>query len=164
LARLCLKNSNSLFIYYKIKSKSFSLGKLWKFTGPGLLISVAYLDPGNLDVDLQSGGIAGYKLLWVLLYSTFAGYLIQLLAARLGSVTGPSRQFTRTTQTEPDCQGFNLSFFFFKGYHLAEICYREYGVLTRLFLWIMIEISIIASDIQQVIGSALALNILSNGK
>ena len=71
------------------------------------------------------------------MYSTLAGYLIQLLSARLGSVTG---------------------------FHLAEICHREYGVLTRYFLWIMIEISIIASDIQQVIGSALALNILSNGQ
>lgn len=50
------------------------------------------------------------------------------------------------------------------GFHLAEVCQREYGKVTRYFLWIMIEISIIASDIQQVIGSALALNILSNGQ
>ncbi|RNA04993.1 natural resistance-associated macrophage 2-like [Brachionus plicatilis] len=111
--------------------------KLWKYTGPGLLISVAFLDPGNLDTDLQSGAIAGYKLLWVLMYSTLAGYLLQLLSVRLGTVTE---------------------------LHLAEICAREYGILTRYFLWIMIEISIIASDIQQVIGSALALNILSNQK
>lgn len=121
---------------YIDESTCFTFSKLWKYTGPGLLISVAFLDPGNLDTDLQSGAIAGYKLLWVLIYSTLAGYLIQLLSARLGSVTG---------------------------FHLAEICQREYGVLTRYFLWIMIEISIIASDIQQVLGSALALNILSDG-
>lgn len=71
------------------------------------------------------------------MYSTLASYLLQLLSVRLGTVTE---------------------------LHLAEICAREYGILTRYFLWIMIEISIIASDIQQVIGSALALNILSNQK
>ena len=47
--------------------------------------------------------------------------------------------------------------------HLAEICHREYSVVTRYILWIMIEIAIIASDIQQVIGSAVAINILSRG-
>ena len=70
------------------------------------------------------------------MYSTLAGFLIQLLAARLGSVTG---------------------------LHLAEVCYKEYGKFTRVFLWAMIEISIIASDIQQVIGTAIAINILSRG-
>ena len=114
----------------------FSLKKLFKFTGPGLLISVAYLDPGNLDIDLQSGAIAGYKLLWVLFYSILAGLLIQYLSVKLGSVTG---------------------------FHLAEICHREYGKFTRILLWIMLEISIIASDIQQVIGSALAFTILTHG-
>ena len=76
------------------------------------------------------------KLLWVLLYSTIAGFFIQLLSVRLGSATG---------------------------LQLAEICYREYNKFTRLFLWIMIEVAIIASDIQQVIGSAVALSLLSNG-
>ena len=50
-----------------------------------------------------------------------------------------------------------------KGFHLAEVCYKEYGRVTRIFLWSMIELSIIASDIQQVIGTALAINILSQG-
>lgn len=114
----------------------FSLYKLWKFTGPGLLISVAYLDPGNLESDLQAGANSGYKLLWVLMYSTLAGFLLQMLSVRLGSTTG---------------------------LHLAEICQREYGKLTRYLLWIMIEVAIIASDIQQVIGSALAINMLTHG-
>ena len=70
------------------------------------------------------------------MYSTLGGFLIQILAARLGSVTG---------------------------LNLAEVCYKEYGRFTRLFLWTMIELSIIASDIQQVIGSAIAINILSQG-
>jgi natural resistance-associated macrophage protein 2 len=70
------------------------------------------------------------------MYSALAGYLLQLLAVRLGSATG---------------------------LHLAEICHKEYGKVTRYFLWLMIEAAIIASDIQQVIGSALALSILTNG-
>lgn len=118
------------------QSKWMCLYKLFKYAGPGMLISVSYLDPGNLESDLQVGAIANYKLLWVLMYSAIAGFFIQLLAVRLGSATG---------------------------FHLAEICYREYGTFMRYFLWIMIEIAIIFSDIQQVIGSAVALNLLTNG-
>ncbi|XP_063953169.1 natural resistance-associated macrophage protein 1-like [Lytechinus pictus] len=67
---------------------SFSLRKLWVFTGPGFLMSIAYLDPGNIESDLQSGAVAEYKLLWVLMWCTVMGLVLQLLAARLGSVTG----------------------------------------------------------------------------
>jgi NRAMP (natural resistance-associated macrophage protein)-like metal ion transporter len=100
-------------------------------------MSVAYLDPGNLESDLQTGAIVGYKLLWVLLLSTIIGFLLQSLAVRLGATTG---------------------------FNLAEICRKEYNPMARYFLWIMIEIAIISSDIQQVIGSALAINILSQGQ
>lgn len=62
----------------------FSFKKLWAFTGPGFLMSIAYLDPGNIESDLQSGTIAQYKLLWVLLSATILGLLMQRLAARLG--------------------------------------------------------------------------------
>lgn len=123
-------------------------------------MSVAYLDPGNLESDLQTGAIVGYKvsqrneddmnldlifsylnfflfkLLWVLLLSTIIGFLLQSLSVRLGATTG---------------------------FHLAEICRKEYHPIARYFLWIMIEIAIISSDIQQVIGSAVAINLLSNG-
>lgn len=51
-------------------------------------MSIAYLDPGNLEGDLQAGAITGYSLIWVLFWATCAGYLIQLLAVRLGVVTG----------------------------------------------------------------------------
>lgn len=64
------------------------LYKLFKYAGPGMLISVSYLDPGNLESDLQVGALANYKLLWVLMYSAIAGFFIQLLAVRLGSATG----------------------------------------------------------------------------
>ncbi|XP_057768893.1 metal transporter Nramp3-like [Salvia miltiorrhiza] len=114
----------------------FSWRKLWLFTGPGFLMSIAFLDPGNLEGDLQSGAIAGYSLLWLLLWATAMGLLVQLLAARLGVVTGR---------------------------HLAELCREEYPNWARLLLWIMAELALIGADIQEVIGSAIAIKILSQG-
>uniref|UniRef100_A0A0P6HKC5 Natural resistance-associated macrophage protein n=1 Tax=Daphnia magna TaxID=35525 RepID=A0A0P6HKC5_9CRUS len=115
--------------------KSFSFRTLWAFTGPGFLMSIAYLDPGNIESDLQSGVVAGYKLLWVLMTATIMGLLVQRLAIRLGMVTG---------------------------LHLAEMCYKQYPKVPRLILWIMAEIAIIGSDIQEVIGTSLAIYILSD--
>lgn len=98
-------------------------------------MSIAYLDPGNIEADLQCGYIAKYQLLWVLFWATFFGLLIQRLAARIGTVTG---------------------------LHLAELCYRRYPKLPRYLLWIMNEIAIIGSDMQEVIGTAIAFYLLSN--
>ncbi|KAF5463712.1 hypothetical protein F2P56_013856 [Juglans regia] len=114
----------------------FSWKKLWLFTGPGFLMSIAFLDPGNLEGDLQAGAIAGYSLLWLLMWATAMGLLVQLLAARLGVATGR---------------------------HLAELCREEYPAWARLVLWVMAELALIGADIQEVIGSAIAINILSNG-
>lgn len=114
----------------------FSWKKLWLFTGPGFLMSIAFLDPGNLEGDLQSGAIAGYSLLWLLLWATVMGLLIQLLSARIGVATGR---------------------------HLAELCRDEYPNWARLLLWFMAELALIGADIQEVIGSAIAIQILSNG-
>lgn len=118
-------------------SAKFSWSKLWAFTGPGFLMSIAYLDPGNVESDLQAGAASEYKLLWVLLLSTFVGLLLQRLAARLGVVTGK---------------------------HLAEVCRDEYPRKPRILLWIMVEIAIIGSDMQEVIGTAIAYLLLSNGR
>ncbi|KAG5040375.1 hypothetical protein AAZX31_05G094200 [Glycine max] len=114
----------------------FSWKKLWLYTGPGFLMSIAFLDPGNLEGDLQAGAIAGYSLLWLLMWATAMGLLIQLLSARLGVVTGK---------------------------HLAELCREEYPPWARRVLWIMAELALIGSDIQEVIGSAIAIRILSHG-
>uniref|UniRef100_A0A8D0BQS8 Solute carrier family 11 member 2 n=1 Tax=Salvator merianae TaxID=96440 RepID=A0A8D0BQS8_SALMN len=114
----------------------FSFRKLWAFTGPGFLMSIAYLDPGNIESDLQSGAVAGFKLLWVLLLATIIGLLLQRLAARLGVVTG---------------------------LHLAEVCNRQYPKVPRIILWLMVELAIIGSDMQEVIGSAIAIHLLSVG-
>ncbi|XP_051499684.1 natural resistance-associated macrophage protein 2 isoform X2 [Apus apus] len=119
------------------KHSCFSFRKLWAFTGPGFLMSIAYLDPGNIESDLQSGAIAGFKLLWVLMLATIIGLLLQRLAARLGVVTG---------------------------LHLAEVCNRQYQKVPRIILWLMVELAIIGSDMQEVIGSAIAINLLSVGK
>ncbi|XP_062893162.1 natural resistance-associated macrophage protein 2 isoform X1 [Mobula hypostoma] len=118
-------------------STRFSFRKLWAFTGPGFLMSIAYLDPGNIESDLQSGAVAGFKLLWILLTATIIGLLLQRLAARLGVVTGM---------------------------HLAEVCHRQYPRIPRILLWLMVELAIIGSDMQEVIGSAIALNLLSVGR
>ncbi|XP_033943185.1 natural resistance-associated macrophage protein 2-like [Pseudochaenichthys georgianus] len=117
--------------------KCFSFRKLWAFTGPGFLMSIAYLDPGNIESDLQSGAKAGFKLLWVLLAATIIGLLLQRLGARLGVVTGM---------------------------HLAEVCNRQYRTVPRIILWLMVEIAIIGSDMQEVIGCAIAFNLLSSGR
>ncbi|XP_063093563.1 natural resistance-associated macrophage protein 1 isoform X3 [Cavia porcellus] len=119
------------------KPGTFSLRKLWAFTGPGFLMSIAFLDPGNIESDLQAGAVAGFKLLWVLLWATVLGLLCQRLAARLGVVTGKD---------------------------LAEVCHLYYPKVPRILLWLTIELAIVGSDMQEVIGTAIALNLLSAGR
>ncbi|CAA0819604.1 Metal transporter Nramp2 [Striga hermonthica] len=114
----------------------FSFRKLWLFTGPGFLMSIAFLDPGNLEGDLQAGAVAGYSLLWLLMWATAMGLLIQLLSARIGVATGR---------------------------HLAELCREEYPFWAGIVLWFMAEVALIGADIQEVIGSAIAIQILSRG-
>lgn len=117
------------------ENAGFSFRKLWAFTGPGFLMSIAYLDPGNIESDLQSGSIGRYRLLWVLFGATILGFVMQSLATKLGVVTG---------------------------LHLAEMCYRQYKRIPRLILWIMVEIAVIGSDMQEVIGTSIAIYMLSN--
>lgn len=110
------------------------LRKLLVFTGPGWLMSIAYVDPGNLEADLQCGAQFGYQLLWALLYATGFGLAMQLIAARLGVATR---------------------------HHLAEICRKHYtGRATRIFLWLATEMAIIGSDIQEVIGCSIGLQMI----
>ncbi|KAL9276024.1 Metal transporter Nramp3-like protein [Drosera capensis] len=115
----------------------FSWAKLWAFTGPGFLMSIAFLDPGNLEGDLQAGAAAGDTLLWLLLWATAMGLLIQAMAARLGVATGRN---------------------------LAELCRDEYKGWVRLVLWVMAEVALVGADIQEVIGSAVAIRVLSGGR
>lgn len=106
--------------------------KLLAFTGPGYLVAVGYMDPGNWATDLAGGSKFGFSLLSVILISNFLAILLQHLAIKLGVVTGRD---------------------------LASISQR-YPLLLRRFLWIMAEIAITACDLAEVIGSAIALNLL----
>lgn len=65
----------------------FSWRKLWSFAGPGLLMSIAYLDPGNIAACLQTGTTGKYSLIWTLLWSTLLGLFYQTMASRIGVVT-----------------------------------------------------------------------------
>ncbi|XP_034927415.1 metal transporter Nramp6.2 isoform X2 [Populus alba] len=107
--------------------------KFLPYVGPGFLVSLAYLDPGNLETDLQAGANHGYELLWVILIGLIFALIIQSLAANLGVSTGR---------------------------HLAELCKAEYPKYVRWSLWLLAEAAVIAADIPEVIGTAFALNIL----
>ncbi|XP_031504988.1 metal transporter Nramp3-like isoform X2 [Nymphaea colorata] len=108
---------------------------LFAYTGPGFLVSIAYIDPGNFETDLQSGAQYKYELLWIILLASCAAFVIQSLAAKLGVVTGK---------------------------HLAEHCRAEYPKKPNFVLWVIAEIAIVACDIPEVIGTAFALNMLFN--
>lgn len=107
--------------------------KLLVFAGPGFLVAVGYMDPGNWATDLAGGSKFGYALLSVILLSNFFAMLLQHLALKLGIVTGRD---------------------------LAQMCREQYSKKTAIFLWLMAEIMIIACDLAEVLGSAIALNLL----
>ncbi|MGH7141665.1 MAG: Nramp family divalent metal transporter [Minisyncoccia bacterium] len=109
------------------------LRKLLAFSGPGYLVAVGYMDPGNWAVDLSGGSAFGYELLTVVLLSSVIAVLLQHLAAKLGLVTGRD---------------------------LAQLCREWYPKPATLFLWLMAELMVIACDLAEVIGSAIALNLL----
>ncbi|MEJ2100694.1 MAG: Nramp family divalent metal transporter [Desulfobacterales bacterium] len=110
---------------------------LWKrifaFAGPAYLVSVGYMDPGNWATDLEGGSRFGYALIWVILMSNIMAVLLQTLAARLGIVTGKD---------------------------LAQACRSEYSKAASFALWIMCEIAIAATDLAEVLGTILGLNLL----
>ena len=112
---------------------AFSWSLFFAYTGPGWLMSIAYVDPGNLESDLQAGAFSKYQLLWVLLSSTLIGLLFQVLAVRLGAVTGRD---------------------------LAETCRLNFSSTESKTLWLMTQVAIIGSDIQEIVGSAVAFRVL----
>jgi manganese transport protein len=103
------------------------------FAGPGYLVAVGYMDPGNWATDLAGGSAFGYTLLSVILLSNLMAILLQGLAAKLGIVTGRD---------------------------LAQACRDHYSRPTTLALWVLCEVAIAACDLAEVIGSAIALNLL----
>ena len=113
------------------------VGQFWRklaaFAGPGYLIAVGYMDPGNWATDLAGGSAFGYTLLSVILVSNLMAMLLQSLAAKLGIATGLD---------------------------LAQACRAQYRPAVRIALWSMCEIAIVACDLAEVIGTAIALQLL----
>jgi manganese transport protein len=107
--------------------------KALAFAGPGYLVAVGYMDPGNWATDLAGGARFGYALLSVILISNLMAILLQALALRLGIVTGRD---------------------------LAQACRDHYSRPVSFVLWVLCEIAIAACDLAEVIGSAIALNLL----
>ncbi|XVE95528.1 hypothetical protein REPUB_Repub02eG0105200 [Reevesia pubescens] len=128
-----LGNSSKHFDHDDPNQEKPGWRKFLSFVGPGFLVSLAYLDPGNLETDLQAGANHGYELLWVILIGLVFALIIQSLAANLGVSTGK---------------------------HLSELCKAEYPKLIKYCLWLLAETAVIAADIPEVIGTAFALNIL----
>ena len=107
--------------------------KILAFAGPGYLVAVGYMDPGNWATDLAGGSRFGYALLSVILLSNLMAVLLQGLASKLGIVTGRD---------------------------LAQACRDHYSKPVNVVLWLMCEIAIAACDLAEVIGSAIALDLL----
>src|SRR5678815_4931592 len=107
--------------------------KMGAFAGPGLLVAVGYMDPGNWATDLAGGAKFGYTLVSVILISIFVAILLQHLSLKLGIVTGRD---------------------------LAQACRDHYSRPVAIVLWFLCEMAICACDLAEVIGSAIALNLL----
>jgi manganese transport protein len=104
-----------------------------RLCGPGLIVAVAYVDPGNFATNTQAGAELGTRLVWVVVAASVAAMLVQYLSAKLGAVTG------RT---------------------LPELCRERYGLGTRWLLWAQAEVVTMATDLAEVLGGAVALHLL----
>lgn len=117
----------------EVHTKGSFLKKLSAFIGPGLMVAVGYMDPGNWATDIAGGAKFGYKLLSVILISNIFAMLLQHLSLKLGIATGRD---------------------------LAQACRDAYSKPIAMFLWFLAEIAIAACDLAEVIGAAVALNLL----
>ncbi|MGA2429851.1 MAG: Nramp family divalent metal transporter [Candidatus Acidiferrum sp.] len=107
--------------------------KILAFAGPGYLVAVGYMDPGNWATDIGGGSKFGYTLLSVIFLSNFMAMILQALSAKLGIATGRD---------------------------LAQACREQYSRRTSFILWVLCEIAIAACDLAEVLGSAVALKLL----
>jgi manganese transport protein len=114
-------------------SNASFIRKLLAFSGPGYMVAVGYMDPGNWATDLAGGSAFGYTLLFVILLSSIFAMFLQHLTVKLGIVTG---------------------------FDLAQICRQVFPKWVNVGLWVMAELMIIACDLAEVIGTAIALELL----
>ncbi|MCZ8514637.1 Nramp family divalent metal transporter [Paenibacillus filicis] len=117
----------------RVPKKGSWIKKFLAFAGPGYLVAVGYMDPGNWATDLAGGSRFGYTLLSVILFSNLMAMLLQALAGKLGIVTGRD---------------------------LAQACRDHYSKPVVIGLWVLCELAIAACDLAEVIGSAIALKLL----
>src|SRR5947208_1851977 len=134
-ARMALPSLPEAHRSIPIASGASWLRKILAFAGPGYLVAVGYMDPGNWATDLGGGSAFGYTLLSVVLASNIIAVLLQGLASKLGIVTGRD---------------------------LAQACRDHYSKWVNVVLWLLCEIAIAACDLAEVIGSAIALKLLFN--
>ncbi len=109
------------------------LRKTFAFSGPAFLVAIGYMDPGNWATDIEGGSRFHYDLLWVILASNLVAILLQILSSRLGVVTGRD---------------------------LPQLCREQFSKPVSIFFWFFAEIAIIACDLAEVLGSAIAINLL----
>ncbi|CCG81022.1 Transporter protein smf2 [Taphrina deformans PYCC 5710] len=109
------------------------LRKYLTFVGPGFIIAVSYIDPGNYSTDVAAGALFQYKMLFILLLSNAFAIFLQSLSCKLGCVTG---------------------------YNLPELCRAQFPFWLNILLYVFFEVAILATDLAEVIGTAIALNIL----
>ncbi len=109
------------------------LSRLWPFLGPAFVAAVAYIDPGNFATNIAGGAKFGYLLLWVILAANLIAMVVQTQSAKLGIATGRN---------------------------LAELCRERFSRRTSIGLWVQAEVVAMATDIAEVVGAALGLNLL----
>jgi manganese transport protein len=107
--------------------------RIWPFLGPAFVAAVAYIDPGNFATNIAGGAKFGYLLLWVILAANLIAMVVQTQSAKLGIATGKN---------------------------LAELCRERFSRRTSIGLWLQAEVVAMATDIAEVVGAALGLNLL----
>jgi manganese transport protein len=116
-----------------LEGRNRGVGRVWPFLGPAFIAAVAYIDPGNFATNIAGGAKFGYLLLWVVLSANLIAMLVQTQSAKLGIATGKN---------------------------LAELCRERFSRRTSVGLWLQAELVAMATDIAEVVGAALGLNLL----
>jgi len=116
-----------------LEGKRRGLARLWPFLGPAFIASIAYIDPGNFATNIASGAQFGYQLLWVVLAANLIAMVVQAQSAKLGIATGRN---------------------------LPELCREQFSRRTSFGLWVQGELVAMATDVAEVVGAALGLNLL----
>ena len=116
-----------------VPARATVLKRIARLAGPGLLVAVGYMDPGNWATDIAAGSGYGYDLMFVVVGASLAAMLLQSLALRIGMASGLD---------------------------LAQACRQRYGRIPNVTLWLLAEIAIIATDVAEVLGGALAIKLL----